>query len=361
MTFIGYTRLRKHQFARQSAIGTVLAAKRAYPLSGVPSTNLNWTDPAADVGSLDLVAPPTREAADLTAGLNNPALYYNDIPLLMAGMFGGAVTPSGGGTAKTWVWEPSSLSSDAVDPFSYEFGDDADGTSGKPNDWFQFGDGIIESLTINGPETMGSLTADATWRFGLVRYAGATESALQPSPAVPTAGLSVDNAAIPVYLGNAKLYIDSTAGTIGDTQIANALHSFSLVISQETDQKRFADGNVFDLAGYGRGARAIGLDLQFAKTADTVGTGSETDAWFSETAVNRYVSIEFESLAIAEGSSPGTPYSWIIRLPLRYYTRADGELGQNTTVTLHGNAFYDTTTTYAFQSTVVNTLASANF
>ena len=66
-----------------------------------------------------------------------------------------------------------------------------------------------------------------SWRFGVVRYEGATESALQPTPTVPTAGLTVDNAGIPVYLGNAILSIDSAHGAIGTTQITDALHSFT--------------------------------------------------------------------------------------------------------------------------------------
>ncbi len=352
MPIAGFTRLRKHQFGRQASFGTPIAAKRAYPLDGVPDVNLNWTDPDGDFGSLDLIAPPTREAADLTAGLNNPALYYNDIPLLLSGTFGDGVTTAGGGTTKTWTYAPASLTSDAVDVFTYEFGDDV------LDDWFQLSDGIIESLTVTGPETMGALTADATWRFGTVKYEGATEASLQPSPTVPTAALTVDSAAVPVYLGNAELYIDSTAGTIGDTQIVDALHSFTLRVTQETDQKRFANGTGFDLAGYGRGARIIELECQFAKTDDTVGVGSESDAWFSETAINRFVQIEFTSLESTNAGTPVVPYSWTISMPLRYYTRSDGEIGQNSTITLMGRAFYDTTLTYAFNSVVVNTLAS---
>lgn len=353
MPIEGFTRLRKHQFGRQASFGTPIAATRAYPLDGVPDVNLNWTDPEGDFGSIDIIAPPTREAADLTAGLNNPALYYNDLPLLLSGMFGGGVTPAGGGTTKTWTHEPNSLTVDAVDVFTYEFGDD------RTDDWFALSDGIIESLTITGPETMGALTADATWRFGTARYEGATEASLQPSPAVPTAGLTVDSAATPVYLGNAQLFIDSTAGTIGDTQIVDALHSFTLRVTQETDQKRFANGTGFDLAGYGRGARSIELECQFAKTDDTVGIGSESDAWFSETAINRFVQIEFTSLAVTNAGTPAVPYSWVISMPLRYYTRTDGAIGQNSTVTLMGRAFYDTTTTYPFKSVLVNTLATA--
>ena len=350
----GLVRLRKHQFGRQSAFGTPVAATRAYPFSGTPDANLNWTDPEGDFGSLDPIAPPVRGAEDLTAGLSVPALYYNDLPLLLSGMFGDAVTPSGSGTSKTWVHQPASLTADDLDVFTYEFGDDV------TDDWFQFGDGLLESLTFNAPESLGALTADSSWRFGMVRYEGATEAALQPDPAVPTAGLTVDSAGIPVYLGDAVLSIDSAFGDIGTTPISDALHSFNLSISQELDLKRFANGTGFDLSGYGRGARVIELALQFAKTDDTVGTGSESDAWFSETAVNRFVEIAFESSAVAETGSPDVPYSWTLRMPLRYYTRAEGAIGGNSTITLTGRAFYSSDLSYPFYSSVVNTLASAS-
>jgi hypothetical protein len=350
----GLVRLRKHQFGRQTAYATPVAATRAYPFGGTPDTNLNWEDSEGDFGSLDPVAAPTRGAADLTAGLTASRLYYNDLPLMLDAMFGGEVTPTGAGTGKTWVHEPASLTADDLSLFTYEFGDDV------LDDWFQFGDGLLESLTFDGPEGLGALSADMSWRFGQARYEGATEAALQPSPSVPTGLLTVDDAGIPVYLGDCILSIDSAFGDIGTTPISDALHSFNLAISQELDQKRFANGTGFDLRGYGRGARLIELSLQFAKTADTVGVGSESDAWFSETAINRFLQLEFTSSAVAEAGSPDVPYSWLLQMPMRYYTRSDGAIGGNSTVTLVGHQFYNSDLGFPFSSTVVNTLASAS-
>lgn len=351
----GLTRLRKHQFGRQTLFGTPVAAKRAYPFSGVPDANLNWEDPEGDQGSLDPIAPPVRGAADLSAPLSAPRLFYNDLPLMLDAMFGDEEAGAGAGAAKTWTHQPASLTADDLSLFTYEFGDD------KADDWFQYGDGLLESLNITAPESLGALSAEMAWRFGMVRYEGATEAALQPTPTVPTAALSVDSAGIPVYLGDAVLSIDSTHGAIGTTPIADALHSFNLSISQDLDQKRFANGTGFDLSGYGRGVRVIEFEAQFAKTDDIVGVGSESDAWFSETAIDRFVEIAFESSAFAQtAGSPDIPYSWQIRMPLRYYTRNDGAIGGNSTVTLVGRAFYHATLGYAFQSVLVNTLATAS-
>ena len=348
----GFVPYRKHQFGRQASFGTPIAAQRAYPFTGVPDVNLNWTDPEGDFGSIDPIAKPYRVAPDLTANLTDNALAYNNLPLLLSGFFGGDIDSTGGGTAKTWTYAPASLTVDAPDVFTYEFGDD--GT----DDWFQLSDGIIETVTFNGPDTMGPVTANPSWRFGSAFYEGATEAALQPTPTVPTGSLTVDTQATYVYLGDAKLYIDSDASDIGGTQISNALHSVQITLSHEVDQKRFADGNGFDLADYGPGKRTIEWQLQFAKTSDTVGVGSESDAWFSTTSIDRYVTLEFTSTAVAQ--TPSTFYSWRISCPLRYYTRADGEIGQNTTITLTGRAFYDDTLDYAVETEVVNTLAAAD-
>ena len=354
MPIQGFTRFRKHQFGRQAAFGTPVAAKRAYPFSGVPDVNLNWTDPDSDVGSLDLVVPPYREAGEYSASLTAPVVNYNDLPLMFAGIFGGGETPAGGGTGKTWAFVPASLTADAFDVFTYEFGDDV------TTDWFQLADGILTSLTLSGPETMGPLTASQTWRFGSAASTGSTDSPVTGT--VPTPSLVPDAQAIPVYMKDLSLYIDSTAAGIGVTQISDALHSFELTITREIDEKRYANGTqTFDLAGYGAGKRTIELSLQFAKTADTVGTGSEADAWFSDTAVDRFVRIAAESTAVEETGSPDVPYSLEIDMPLRYYTRADGEIGGNTTVTLMGRAWYDDATlNQVFSGTVVNTLASAS-
>jgi hypothetical protein len=353
MPIQGFTRLRRHLFGRQSVFGNAEPATRAYPFSGVPDVNLNWTDPEGDFGSIDPIAPPTRGAAEPVASLTAPVLNYNDLPLALSAFFGGSVDPTGGGTAKTWVHSPASLTADDFDVFTYEFGDDV------TTDWFQLRDGVLSDFEVSG-EDQGALTASMTWAFAHAASTGSTDSPVEGS--VPHA-LSVDSAAIPVYLKDATLYIDSTAGAIGGTAITDALHAFRLRCSQELDRKRFANGTQeFEISGYGRGARTIEFEATFAKTADTVGTGSESDAWMSDTAVNRHVRLEFISTEFAQtAGSPDIPYSWIVDLPLRYYTRAEGERGGNTVVVLTGHTYYDSTHTFAFESTLVNTLTSAGF
>ena len=349
----GFVRLRKHQFGRQAAFGTKVSATRAYPFKGTPDVDLAWTDPDIDVGSRDIVAPPIRGAPTITAPLTDPALAYNQIPILMSGFFGGGEVPVPTGAAQTWTHEPASLAVDDPDLFTYEFGDDV------LTDWYQLGDGMLESVEIAGPEGLGALSTSMGWKYGSMASSGSTDS--EDSPTVPTGGLDVSTTDKIVYLKDGLINISSTYSGLSSGKVSDALHSFSLKLSQEIDEKRWANGDQsFDVGAYGPGARTIELECTFAKTADIVGTGSESDAWMSDDAVNRYVQFVFESTALAE-TSPPTPYGWTITMPLRYYTRTEGEVGGNTVVVLTGKAFYDPDEMAGvFSSVAVTTLTEAD-
>jgi len=349
MPIAGFTRLRKHQFGRQADFGTKVAATRAYPFSGTPSVDLTWTDPEIDTGSRDPVAVPYRGAPELTASLEAPALAYDDLPIMLCGFFGGGETPTGG-PAYTWSHDPASTTVDEPDVFTYEFGDDV------LTDWFQLGDGMLESLEFTGPDGLGPITASMSWRFGSVASSGSTDS--PDNPVVPTGALNVATDDAIVYLKDAEIRIASSYAGLAAGKISDALHSFVLRLSQEVDQKRFANGTqTFDVQAYGPGARTIELECTFAKTSDIVGVGSESDDWMSDDSVNRWVQLVFTSTKMATGA---TPYSWTFALPMRYYTREEGEIGGNTTVVLTGHAFYDPTgLAGAFESTVVNTIDEA--
>ena len=347
----GFTRLRKQQFGRQASFGTKVAAKRAYPFRGVPDPNLNWTDPDIDVGSVDPVASPIRGIPALTAALTDSGLKYNNIPIIMSAMFGGGVTPTAAATGWRWTHEPaSSTLLDEYDAYTYEFGDDV------LTDYFQFGDGTLDRLEVTGPEGLAALTTSMTWRFGSVSSTGSTDSPVTGT--VPTPGLTVGTSDVVVYLKDASVFIATDFYDLDSSQINDALHSFVLRVNQATDEKRWANGTqTFDVSAFGRGARTIEWELTLAKTAETVGLGSESDAWMSDNVVNRYIKIAFESV---EDAAAATPYSWEISSPIRYFTRADDAVGGNTVIRLTGHSFFDDSDfNGVFRSVAVNTLATA--
>jgi hypothetical protein len=353
---VGKTKLRRHLFGRQASFGTAVASQRAYPFSGTPTPNLNWTAAEVDAGSIYPVVPRTKGIPDLNFTLTDPQLAYNDLPMPLAAFFGNNETPTGG-PAYTWAWQPDGLGSEDFDPFTYEFGDDADGTSGKPNDWEQYIDGILTSLTIDSPETGGGvLTASLGFKFADLKYAGSTD--IPPTGSVPSISDRPDTSPTLVYLKDCTVYLDSDASDIGSTQLMGTVHKFTLAMTQEVDEKRFADGTQsFSVQDYGRGATSINLAVQGAKTADWVGTGSESDAWSADDQVDRFYRFSFESTVMATGV---TPYSWEFSLPARYFTREHSEIGNNSTITLTAEAFLDDVLDYPFETTVVNTLAGAD-
>jgi len=119
----------------------------------------------------------------------------------------------------------------------------------------------------------------------------------------------------------------------------NAMHSGTLTINRLLDQKRFANATqTFDINDYGVTGYEVSLALVLAKTDDTVGTGSEADAWFSDDAVARVIRLASTS---TRNAGTATPYSSRITMPAWYYTREDGEQGGNSTVTLTANAYFE--------------------
>jgi hypothetical protein len=344
----GLVRLRRHLFGRQLNMGTVVPATRAYPFSGTPDVDLGWIDPEVDAGARYPVAPPYRGPSELTASLDLPTLNYNDLTLPLCGFFGDDVAPTGGGTAKTWTHSPDAATPVELDPFTYQFGDDV------LTDWYQFGDGVVESFEVTAPEGLGALSMSTTWRFGSVASTGSTDFPVTGT--VPTAGLSVSTTDVPIFLKDCSIYIASSIAGLAAAQVTDAVHSFVFRGSQEIDLKRYANGGqTFDVSDYGPGAASLELETTFAKTADTVGTGSESDAWMSDTAVNRYIRFVFESTVDAQS---GVPYSWSVTMPMRYYTREEGEVGQNSVIVLTARAFYDPTPG-VMDSILINTLTEA--
>ncbi len=346
----GLVRLRKHQFARQDTFGTKVAAVRAYPYTGVPSEDLQWTDSEVDTGSIVTTIAPVRGPGEFGASLEDPQLSYNNIPILMEGMFGGNENPSGG-VIETWTHLPSSIAPlDTPSNFTYEFGDD------RTDNWSQFGDGILSSLTLTFPEGLGPCTVSMDWNFGSFASNSSTDS--PPSPAVPTAGLTVDTNPAIVYAKDLGLYIASSEATIFSNQISNALHTGTVTFTKVRDDKRFANASQsFDVSDRSITGFAVEVALTLAQTDDTVGTGSESDAWFSDDAVDRYLGLRFISTDIISGV---TPYSWAITMPLRYYTREWGESAGNSVIVLTGHAWYDSVDfTGFFKSVNVNGLHAA--
>jgi len=353
VSLAGFVKNRAHQFGRQSAFGTTVAAKPRYAMKGVPAPDPQWTDPDVDLGSVYVVAAPYRTAGSYPASLTLPVLHYNDLPLIHSAFYGGDVTASGG-PAYTRLIAPSATTPDSVDAFSYEFFDDTGSTDG-----FQFRDGILESFEITGTGK-GPLSATLNFQFGAFFGQGFTD--FPAAPTIPTVLDFDPNEAI-VYMADLFISLASSSYDLGyASRIADALHQFTFRGNKTLDRKEFANGDhSFDVDAWGTAAVTHELECTWAKTTDIIGTGSESDAWMSDSAVDRYAGITAETDPAKVEADTGVPYLWDTALPMRYYTRTEGDMGGNATVVLTGHGFADLNHSIgALSAETVTTLADAN-
>lgn len=332
----GLTRLRFNQVGKQSVLGTAVAATRRVPWRGAVVYNPNRTDPDVDVGSIDPIIAPYILNPETSWNPTGP-LTFNDLPIrLSAGLMGG-ISPTGA-TAKTWTYQVASLTQDAFDYWTNEFGDDTEAT----DTIVAFG-GLADSLEETMGEDLGPWTLSDNWVF-----ASATLGANG------TNSLAVDTDPEFVFGGDTAVYMDTVAGSIGITPTPDSIHQSTIRVTNNLDKKRFANGSNTrnQLAGYGRGARQIELVLTVAKTSQWITEAATLD---DTPTPARFFRVSTTSTELAAAANP---YKYNREGAFRLFERADQEIGGNAVIQLTYRAFYDSTLGYAYKATVVNTLAA---
>ncbi len=334
MPIAGFTRFRRHQVGKQSSFASNTTASRRLPYRGALVVDPARTDPDVDVGSLDPVLAPFLGPQTVT-GTWEGKLAYDDAPYLWAGLVKGGVTPTGG-TAKTWTFQAASLTADDFEYFTDEWGDDVSA------DYIIAGSGVLESLEVGFGEDLSAFDVNASTVYARAQIGSG-----------PTGGLVVDDTPQWVYGAHTEVYLDSVYTSIGTTKVVDAVHGATLRVTNNLDQKRFANGSntAFQLAGYGRGAREIELELVLAKTTATIAEAATLD---DSPVPERFIELRTTSPEVIDSSN----YSHSIRLPARLISRSDGEIGGNTTLTLTYRGYYDSDLAYALRVVVVNGLAS---
>lgn len=337
MPIQGLTRLRFNQLAKQTVIGTAVAATRRVPWRGPITYNPNRTDPDVDVGSIDPIILPYPTAVDVGWNPIGP-VTFNDIPIrLSAGLMGG-ITPTASSTSRTWTYQIASLTSDVFDYYTDEFGDDTEAT----DTIIGFG-GVADTLEETLPEDLSPWTFSDQWIF-----AGGTLGSNG------TNGLSVDASPVFAFGADTVIYRDTAAGSIGISPLTDAVHGATVRVSNNLDRKRFANGSNtrFQLSDYGRGARVIELVLTLAKTATTIAEANTLD---DSPVPNRFFKVSTTSTELAAAA---IPYRYDRLGAFRLFERSEGEIGGNATINLTYRAYYDATLTYAYRAVVVNTLTA---
>ena len=255
---------------------------------------------------------------------------------MLSAFFGGAIVPVPSVTAETWSYDPASTTVDELDPFTYEFGDDVQ------DDWFQLGDGVLSSVEFTGPEGLGVLTATMTWRFGSFASSGSTDfpTGASGDPQVPTAGLDLDTHAVYVYLKDMGIFIASDPADLDSNQIMDALHTFTLRLTPGDRPQAVRQRGPVVRHRRLRPGRAdhrarVHLRQDRGHRRHRLRVRRVDERRRPSTATSR-----FGSRPTVEAET-AVPYSWDWTMPMRYYTRTEGEVGGNTTVVLTGHAFYD--------------------
>jgi hypothetical protein len=338
MPIQGLTRLRFLQVGEQSALQTPVAATRRVPWRGIPTYNPNRIDPDVDVGSIDPVILPYSGAVDVELTAEGP-ITFDDLPIRHSAALKGGVTPTTpAGAARLWNFQIASLTADGFDYWTVQHGDDTEAT-----DAIIAHGGVIDVMEETLPEDGGPWTISDQWIF-----AGGTLGSNA------TDGLTVDDTPVFAFGTDTAFYKDATPGSMGMTQLTDAVHSATIRVSNNFDRKRFHNGSNTrnQLSGYGRGARVIELVLTVAKTAATIAEANTLD----DTPVpNRYYKVSTNSTELAAAANP---YTYDRYMPVRLFERADGEIGGNATITLTYRGFYDSTLGYAFRASSINQLTA---
>jgi len=328
----GFTRQRKHLVGKQTSYGSNTAATRQLPYRGPIVVQPTRTLPDVDMGSFDPILPSFNGPKEVSANWTGKA-DYDSLPLLWGMFLKGGVTPTGGGAAKTWTFQASSLTADDFDYVTDEFGDD------QTTDVVVAGGGVIDSLELSFGEDLSAWDVNAQVIYARAHY-NATGF---------TGGITPDTTPAWLYGGDTEVYLDTVYSSIGTTKLTDAVHAAGFSGNNNLDRKRFANGSNtrFQLAGVGRGERVGEIKLTLAKTTATIAMAQRLD---DEPVVTEFLELRTTSPEIITGA---TPFSQSIRVPVELIDRADGEMGGNSTIELTYRVKYDANLGYAYRVVVV--------
>lgn len=337
MPIQGFTRFRKHQVGVQTSFSSNTGAARRLPYRGAIEYDPKRETPDVDTGSLDPAMAAYLGAPEISGSWEGKAAF-NDLPYLYSLAIKGGVTPTGSATGRIWTYQAASLTADAFDYATDQWADDVTSYS------IVGGGAVIDTLNLSFDDELGAFDVKADLIYARASFGDGL-----------TGGLTVDDSPNWLYGAHTVVYMDTVAGAIGTTPIADATHGMEFSLNNNLDQKRFANGSNagFTLAGYGRGAREIELVLTLAKTTATVAEAQTLD---DSPVPTRYFDVVTTSTEMVAGGA--TPFRNSIRIPAELVSREDDEINNNTVIKLTYRGKYDSTLGYAIRATCTNELAA---
>ena len=222
--------LYKVQAGKESTAGTAVAATAKWmanllhPVVG----DLQWTQPEEERGALAgayraYAAQRMAEMGNLTGDVT-----FEDLPIWAGMSIVGGVTPTqpdsaGAPNTYLWTYEPSLTSANTPDTYTVEWGDDVQVWESE----YCFGTGL---------EISGSL--GEAWQLSMPVVGR------QHTSTTFTGGLS-DRTVESVLTNLSKVYFDDSGGTIGSTQITNAIRDFTWNMGDHFTAFFTLDGNKY--------------------------------------------------------------------------------------------------------------------
>jgi len=237
---MGLTALRKVQIGKETTKGTAVPATAALLGRVTIEPRPTKHDPVEDRGSLITPYRSIRVAEEIGLTFEGDATFEQILYFLSMGIKG-AVTPSGTGDDKTWVFTPAKTAAGTFDSFTIEAGDDIQAVE-------------VEYCMASRIRFSGGMAAPVTVSVDMFGRQ-ITNTTFTGSIAPP---------AIETILGQkSKLYIDDETGTMGGTEKSASLISWTYDIETGLYVKRYGDGSIL-FSSYGEKGGKVSLQVTAA-------------------------------------------------------------------------------------------------
>lgn len=326
------TILRLNQAGLESTRGTAVAATRKVYANIEPTYEkpLSFFSDTSGTFTSRRRASYGRERISFSA---TDMATYEDIAWWLQMAIKGGVTGSGSAsTGYTYAFQPS-LSTDDLKSMTLEFG--------EPGNPYKTDQVMINSWTLRGdPDN----DAEPAWMF---------EAAMMGRSVATTSYTSslTDRTTEPITARGTKIYVDTTAGGIGGTQLTGHLINWSLSGNNNIHYKAFAENETnYAANAVGRGERMYDGEVTVEFDSDTTSLG------WSKLRAGSPVYIRLER----EGTTIATTYKKKLTIDLAAYVSqiSFGDREGNMTSTLQFQCFYDATLGFDLKATVINALAT---
>lgn len=231
---MGLEVFRKIISGKESTRGTAVTGKTILHGGFQASPEVTWHRPTDERGSLAEFKRAVATAHQCTARFQGDALY-DELQIWLSMCLKGGIsptTPTNGSLTRLWTFTPSLTSANTQDAFTFEFGD--------PDQNWKMPFGVCRGLEFG--LSMGevvSLSADIIGQFP-AKMSGFS-----------VASVSAENDDIrEVRMDSAKIYINSTWGTLGNTGFLSSLAGGSISLNSGLTPVRYASGLSSGLANW---------------------------------------------------------------------------------------------------------------